>query len=438
MGGMKVFVEDVNHELKKQYVKDVIKTVIAFANTSGGKIYIGIDDSGSIIGLDEPDDELLKLTNAVRDSIAPDITPFTSSVYEEYQSKKVIVYNVQKGTSCPYYLSSKGLRPEGVYVRQGASSVPASQSAIIKMIKETDGDSYEELRSLIQELTFNVLTDEFKKVGLGFEEPQKRTLGIVGGDGLYTNLGLLLSDQCNHSIKAAVFDGTSKNRFLDRYEFEGSVIKQMREVFAFVDRYNRTQSRIEGIERKDLREYPEEALREALLNSIVHKDYGFGSSTLVSVFDDRIEILTIGGLVKGLTKDDIMIGTSLLRNKNLANVFYRMKWIEAYGTGILKIREAYEKHDLKPLIEITDNAFKVTLPAIKMQKKQTFKPLSLNENKVLETFKSSEYIKRLDVEQILEVSQPMAVKVLRGLLDKNLIEKVGSGKNVVYKLSRND
>jgi len=433
-----VFVEDVNHELKKQYVKDVIKTVIAFANTSGGKIYIGIDDSGSIIGLDEPDDELLKLTNAVRDSIAPDITPFTSSVYEEYQSKKVIVYNVQKGTSCPYYLSSKGLRPEGVYVRQGASSVPASQSAIIKMIKETDGDSYEELRSLIQELTFNVLTDEFKKVGLGFEEPQKRTLGIVGGDGLYTNLGLLLSDQCNHSIKAAVFDGTSKNRFLDRYEFEGSVIKQMREVFAFVDRYNRTQSRIEGIERKDLREYPEEALREALLNSIVHKDYGFGSSTLVSVFDDRIEILTIGGLVKGLTKDDIMIGTSLLRNKNLANVFYRMKWIEAYGTGILKIREAYEKHDLKPLIEITDNAFKVTLPAIKMQKKQTFKPLSLNENKVLETFKSSEYIKRLDVEQILEVSQPMAVKVLRGLLDKNLIEKVGSGKNVVYKLSRND
>ena len=433
-----MFVEDVNHELKKQYVKDVIKTVIAFANTSGGKIYIGIDDSGSIIGLDEPDDELLKLTNAVRDSIAPDITPFTSSVYEEYQSKKVIVYNVQKGTSCPYYLSSKGLRPEGVYVRQGASSVPASQSAIIKMIKETDGDSYEELRSLIQELTFNVLTDEFKKVGLGFEEPQKRTLGIVGGDGLYTNLGLLLSDQCNHSIKAAVFDGTSKNRFLDRYEFEGSVIKQMREVFAFVDRYNRTQSRIEGIERKDLREYPEEALREALLNSIVHKDYGFGSSTLVSVFDDRIEILTIGGLVKGLTKDDIMIGTSLLRNKNLANVFYRMKWIEAYGTGILKIREAYEKHDLKPLIEITDNAFKVTLPAIKMQKKQTFKPLSLNENKVLETFKSSEYIKRLDVEQILEVSQPMAVKVLRGLLDKNLIEKVGSGKNVVYKLSRND
>ncbi|WP_255812977.1 RNA-binding domain-containing protein [Acidaminobacter sp. JC074] len=430
-----MFAEDLNNEFKRKYVKELAKTVVAFANTNGGKIFLGIDDSGDIVGLDKPDDELLKLTNTIRDSISPDVTPFISSKFENYDDKKVIVCSVQKGSACPYYLTSKGLRPEGVYVRQGASSVPASQSTILKMIKETDGDSYEELRSLNQELTFNYLKSEFEKNDLYFEEPQKKTLGIIGDDGLYTNLALLLSDQCNHSIKAAVFEGTSKNHFLDRYEFEGSVMKQMREVYAFVDRYNRTQSRFEGIDRIDLREYPEEALREALLNSIVHKDYGFGASTLVSVFDDRIEILTIGGLVKGLTKNDIMIGTSLLRNRKLANVFYRIKWIEAYGTGILKIKEAYDDYKSKPDITITDNAFKVTLPAIKLLDKEAKKSLSLSEQKVLDMLSSSEYVKRSEVQRVLEISQPMAVKVIRGLLDKEVIEKVGSGKNVVYKLS---
>jgi len=430
----KLLLEDLNHEFKKIFIKDIVKTVIAFANTGGGKIYIGIDDSGQVVGLDNPDNDLLKLTNAVRDSISPDITAFTTSEFEVRQGKKIIVYTVQKGTSCPYYLSSKGLRPEGVYIRQGASSVPASQSAIVRMIKETDGDSYEELRSLNQDLTFNTLIAEFNTKGLQLAEPQKRTLGIVGEDGLYTNLAFLLSDQCNHSIKAAVFEGTSKNLFLDRYEFDGSLIKQMRDILSFIDRYNRTQSRVDGLDRIDLREYPEEALREALLNSIVHKDYGFSSSTLVSVFDDRVEILTIGGLVKGLTKNDIMIGTSLLRNKNLANIFYRLKWIEAYGTGILKIKESYEKYDYNPTIEITDNAFKVTLPAIKMTSKGNKVRINLNESKILELFRTVDYIKRLEVQNELSISQPMAVKLLKSLIEKNKIERIGSGKNTVYKL----
>lgn len=427
-----MFIEDINHELKKQYVKEVIKTVIAFANTSGGKIYIGVNDSGEIVGLDQPDEELLKLTNAVRDNIRPDITPFTSSEFEIHDNKKIIIYHVQKGSLSPYYLSAKGLRPEGVYVRQGASSVPASQATILKMIRETDGDSYEELRSLNQSLTFETVKMEFERVMMNFEAPQMKTLGIVGEDGLYTNLGFLLSDQCKHTIKAAVFSGTSKRNFLDRYEFEGSLLKQMREVYAFVDRYNRTQSRVVGIERIDLREYPEDALREAILNAIVHKDYGFGSSTLISVFDDRIEILTIGGLVRGLTKNDIMIGTSLLRNKKLANVFYRIKWIEAYGTGILKINEAYEKYDTKPKIEITDNAFKVTLPAIKMLESVKDTTLNLSEKKIMDMFQKAQTIKRLDVQMALDISQPMAVKLLKGLLNKGLIEKKGSGKNIVY------
>lgn len=431
-----MFIEDLNHEFKKQYVKDIIKTVVAFGNTNGGKIYIGIDDTGTVLGVDGPDQELLKLTNAVRDGIKPDISPYTSSSYEEIKGKKVIVYKVQKGTACPYYLTAKGLRPEGVYVRQGASSVPASRFAILKMIKETYGDSYEELRSLNQQLTFDDLSKEFKKANTLIEEPQMKTLEIIGEEDLYTNLGLLLSDQCKHSIKVAVFEGSSRNQFRDRYEFDGSVMKQMREVYSFVDRYNRTQSRVEGLDRIDIREYPESALREALLNSIVHKDYEFSSSTLVSVFDDRIEILTVGGLVKGLTKDDIMIGTSILRNKNLANVFYRLKWIEAYGTGILKIKESYEEYDLEPCIEITDNAFKITLPAIKItpKKKKVQYSYNANEKKVLEMIMNYKTIKRSDVQERLNISQPMAIKILKSLLDKNAIIRIGSGKNIMYEV----
>jgi len=428
--------EGMKLELKKQFVKDLAKTVVAFGNTNGGKIYIGIDDNGKVVGIDNPDQELLKLTNTVRDGIRPDITPFTSGFFENIEGKDVIVFEVQKGTASPYYLTSKGIRPEGVYIRQGSSSVPASRSAIIKMIKETDGDSYEETRSLDQDLTYNTLRDEFHRADIKLEIPQMKTLKIIGEDDLYTNLGLLLSDQCPHSIKAAVFEGTGKNKFKDRYEFSGSVIKQMREIYAFVDRYNRTQSTVDGLDRIDIREYPETAVREALLNSIIHKDYAYGSSTLVSIFDDRIEILSVGGLMKGLTREDIMIGTSILRNRNLANIFYRLKWIEAFGTGILKIQEAYENHGLEPKFEITDNAFKLTLPAMRLLEKKEKDSLQLNssEQKITEMFEMEKFIKRLDIEQKLSISQPMAVKLLRGLIEKKIIEKVGNGKNTKYRI----
>ncbi len=420
------------------YRENFIKTVVAFANTSGGRIYIGIDDIGEVVGIDNPDNELLKLTNAVRDSIKPDVTPFTSSFYEVRDGKSVIIYEVQKGTASPYYLSAKGIRPEGVYIRQGASSVPASESHILKMIKETDGDSYEDLRSLNQDLSFETLKREFDKAGIVLEKPQMKTLNIIDEDDLYTNLGLLLSDQCPYTTKAAVFEGESKNQFKDRFEFEGSLIRQMREIYDFLDRYNRTRSSFNSLERIDVREYPETAIREALLNSIVHKDYSYGSSTLISVFDHRIEILTVGGLVRGLTKEDIMIGTSILRNKNLANVFYRLKWIEAYGTGILKIKEAYNAFDVEPIFEITDNAFKVTLPAIAIhsQGKNSDAKYSEHELKIIEMLKTGRAVKRKEVEQELKISQSMAVKILKGMLEKNIVKKIGTGKNVQYKFKK--
>lgn len=431
-----MFKESIHLELKKEYVKDILKTVIAFANTSGGKIYIGIDDDGKVLGVQRLDPDILKLSNSIRDSIKPDITLFASILVEKIDGKDVIVVDVQKGASSPYYLTDKGIRPSGVYVRQGASSVPATDAAILKMIRDTDGDNFEELRSLNQNLDFDFLKKEFEDANIKFEHSQMRTFNIIDEYGLYTNLGLLLSEQCPHTIKAAVFEGSTKEIFKDRFEFSGSLLKQMKDVYSFLNRYNRTNSEITGLKRTDTREYPEIALREALLNSIVHKEYSYSSSTLISVFDDKIEIVTIGGLTKGLSEDDIMLGVSILRNRNLANIFYRLKLIEAYGTGIPKIIESYNEYNVKPKIEISSNAFKITLPNTLKKKSisKLEKNLSDKEYLIVNMLKENEYIKRTDIEKNLSISSSMAIKLLRNMVENSIIEKLGKGKNVIYRL----
>lgn len=428
--------EGLNVEFKRQFTKEIIKTVVAFINTNGGKIYIGIEDDGTLIGIDNSDKVLLTLTNSIRDSIKPDVTLFTSCEIENRDGKKVIVVDVQKGVAAPYYLSEKGIRPSGVYVRQGASSVPATDAAILKMIRDSDGENFEELRSLIQELDFYTLKKEFNEASIKLEDSQMKTLHIIDDSGLYTNLGLLLSEQCQHTIKVAVYEGCSKEIFKDRYEFSGSIMKQMKDVYDFLDRYNRTHSEVTGIIRKDTREYPEVAIREALLNAIVHKDYAFSGSTLISIFDDRIEFVTIGGLVRGINEDDILLGVSISRNKNLARIFYQLKWIEAYGTGILKTIESYERFGLKPNIEISSNAFKITLPntSIISQKKNGYTHLNEKEMVIITMFDKSETISRIDVERELSISQPTAINLLKKLLDKSIITRFGNGKNTLYRL----
>ena len=162
------FQENETTEFKEIVVEDIKKEVIAFANSGGGTLYIGIRDDGEIIGVEKTNEEMLKISNMIRDSIKPDVTMFVHYDTEEQDGKKIIVINVQRGTERPYYIAKKGLRPEGVYIRQGTSSVPATDTAIRHMIKETDGDSFEEMRSLEQNLTFQSVKKEFALRNLEF------------------------------------------------------------------------------------------------------------------------------------------------------------------------------------------------------------------------------------------------------------------------------
>ena len=429
------FVESKLVELKETIVDDIKKEVIAFINSEGGNLYVGVADDGHVIGLDDPQSDMLRLTNMIRDTIKPDATMFVECQIEKIDTKDFVRVQVQKGTHAPYYLVGKGIRPEGVFVRQGTSSVPASEDAIRRMIKESDGDCFETMRSLNQDLSFETLTEECSGRDIVLGAPQMVSLGIKTPDGVYTNLGLLLSDQCTHTIKTALFSGVKKEQFQDRKEFSGSILQQMNDAYAFIDLNNKKKSTFSGLHRIDQRDYPEIAVREALLNSLVHREYSFSSSTLISIFYDRIEFVSLGGLVKGLTLKDIMLGISQCRNEKLAAVFYRLQLIEAYGTGIPKIIESYEGCSCQPKIESSDNAFKITLPN-RNQDLAYLPETTKSERAVLAFAGEKGKLQRIDVEEKLGVSRSRANHILKQLLDKGMLKPVGNGRNRQYIISK--
>ena len=430
------FQESETLELKEIVVEDIKKEIIAFANSAGGTLYVGVADDGNIVGVENPDMVIQQISNMVRDSIKPDITMFTRYAAKNVEGKQIVAVEIQRGTERPYYLAKKGLRPEGVYVRQGTSSVPATSTAIRRMIKDTDGDSFEAMRSLEQNLTFQATEKEFALRDLAFGISQMKTLGILNTDGIYTNLGLLLSEQCAHTVKAAVFEGINQSIFRDRQEFTGSLLQQMNEVYEYIDRRNQVHSTFDKLRRIDTRDYPEVAIREALLNSLVHRDYSFSASTLISVYDDRIEFTSIGGLPAGVSLDDIMLGLSVCRNPKLANVFYRLELIEAYGTGMKKIMGAYENSNKKPVIETTDNAFKIILPNLNedVGSLPVADAGSDAERQVLEFIKKNGSISRKETETAVNLKQTAAGRLLSKMIQKKLIVQIGQGKNTKYRL----
>lgn len=438
-------------ELKEVVVDDIKKEIIAFANCDGGKLYIGVRDDGTVIGLDNADSISLQISNMVRDAIKPDITMFLHYETIVENGKNVVAVDIQRGTDRPYYLAKKGMRPEGVYVRQGYSSVPATDTAIRRMIKETDGDRFEAMRCLNQDLTFEATKKEFELRKTDFEPQQMRTLKLIDQDGLYSNLALLLSDQCVHTIKVAVFQGTDQTIFKDRREFTGSLMQQMNEVYDFIDFRNQIRATIEKLYRVDVRDYPEVAVREALLNLLVHRDYSFSASAFISIYEDRIEFVSIGGLMPGIDLEDVMVGISVCRNQDLANVFYRLHLIEAYGTGMGKIMKAYESMPVKPAIETTKNAFKIILPNINAKYEtenatvktksgtpvtvHTEKELSDEEEKILEYARKHGAITKNDVIGLLEVSASTAARVIRKMVKTNLLEQKGKARNTHYTIA---
>lgn len=426
--------ETENIEFKSQVTDDIYKEVIAFANTDGGVIYIGFDDNGNAIGIDNVDETYTRITNGIRDAIQPDVTMFIKYTLQE---NKVVKISVSEGSYKPYYLKSKGLKPSGVYIRQGASSAQASPEQIRQLIKESDGDVYELMRSVEQDLTFNRAEIAFKKYNVEFSEEKYRVLGITdNSDSLYTNLAQIISDQCAHTTKVAVFGNYTKTEFRDSKEFSGSIFEQLDEVFSYLMLCNKTTATFKGLERIERADYPEEALREALLNAIVHRDYSFSGSIIINVNENEMEFISIGGLLPGLSPDDIRSGISQPRNKKLAEIFHRLHLIESYGTGIRKIYSLYNDHSVHPRIEVTSNTFKIVLPNMNsitnIDPIKNIDTITPQMQKVIDYINGNGQISDGEIEKLLHIKGTRRYNLVKEMESKGLIIISGRGSNKRY------
>jgi ATP-dependent DNA helicase RecG len=427
--------ESFKVELKREINADFKKEIIAFANSDGGEIYIGVEDDGTIVGVEDKEDTMERIGNMIRDGIKPDLTAYTSIEALEDHQKTIIKVTILRGTKRPYHLIEKGLKPSGVFLRHGISSVPATDEIIRQMLRESDGVTFDKSRSVNQDLTFDYTQKYFKENNLTFNESNKRTLGLIDLDGYYTNVALLLSEQCEHSIKCAVYEGCGKTHFKARKAFYGSILKQMDEAYEFLTLNNNLNSTFDKLKRIDHPDYPPYALREALLNAIVHRDYDYSGSILINIFDDRIEFVSIGGLVKGITITDILGGVSQPRNMVLANIFYRLELIESYGTGIGRILESYQNYVHKPAFTAAPASFVVTLPKTTNIANLIATDTLAKEEKVLKLIEAKGEITRKDVENLLGCSKLPAINVLNKLLEQGKIIKSGAARTTKYQLS---
>lgn len=406
----------------------------------GGVIYVGIDDEGKVAGFDDVDDTYTRITNGIRDAILPDVTMF---IKYGLQDGQVICIEVGEGSYKPYYLKSKGIRPAGVFIRQGTSSVQAPPEQIRQMIKYTDGDIFEAMRSMEQELSFMSASEAFARYEVAFDEDKYLALGLRNiHDDLYTNLAWILSDQCRHTTKIAVFADKANTVFRDNREFGGSIFRQLDDIYSYLMLCNRTVSTFKGLERIEKQDYPEEALREALLNALVHRDYSFSGSIIINVNESCMEFISIGGLLQGLSAEDIRSGISQPRNRNLAEIFHRLKLIESYGTGIRKIFQLYSECGAQPKIAVTPNTFKLILPNRNMEAvvdesvraQDGHFSVTPQMKAVLDYLAEYGEMKEEELQELLNVKRTRAYLVARQMCEADLIVATGRGANKRYRL----
>ena len=423
--------ETENIEFKLQFTDELYKEVIAYANTDGGVIYIGIDNNGNAVGIDNVDENYTRITNGIRDAIMPDVTMFVKYTIQE---NRVVRITVGEGSYKPYYLKAKGLKPSGVFVRQGTSSVSASLEQIRAMIKESDGDTFESMRSMEQDLTFKSAKEAFKRYNIEFSKTKYRALGITTqADELYSNLALIISDQCTHTTKVAVFADEENTKFRDSKEFGGSIFEQLDNTYAYLTLCNKTVATFKGLERIEKVDYPEEALREALLNALVHRDYSFSGSIIINVNDKEMEFISIGGLLPGLSPDDIRSGISQPRNKNLADIFHRLHLIESYGTGIRKIYNLYANCSEQPRIDVTSNTFKIILPNMnRAMPKESETVVTAQMQKILDYIEENGQITELEIQELLGLKKTRAFILAKQMRDEGLIRVEGRGDSKKY------
>lgn len=245
-----MFIENEYIEFKRELTKEIKKEIVAFANSKGGTIFIGVEDDGKAVGLKNISKDMEALSGMIHEGIKSYLTPYTTIRPIKKDDKDIIELIVASAPNKPYYLADKGLKSSGVFVRHGNTSVPLSEEVIKQMIIEYR-DPFETNVSYIQDLHFTYLTKVFEEHGLKLDKRKYKALNLMDRNNYYTNLGLLVSDECPYTTKCAVFEGNSKTTFKDRKEFTGSIFKQIDEALHYLNLVNRIRAEIVGFKRVD-------------------------------------------------------------------------------------------------------------------------------------------------------------------------------------------
>lgn len=343
-------------EFKEDVGGSFLKTVSAFANYGGGSILFGVADDGRTVGLANPVASCLDIENRVNDAISP--RPDYS--LEVHEADSVVELRVRPGASKPYLYRSKA------YKRSDSATVEVDAVELTRLILEGRNTSFERLPAARQDLTFKALGEAMVgHVGIAtFNEDTLRTLELLSAEG-YNNAAAILADDGGFpGVDMARF-GESVSVILRRETLEGisaltefgAAARVFEELYCYEE--------VSGTVRRRVETIPLAAFREALANALVHRTWDVSARVRVSMYDDRVDVSSPGGLPAGISEEEYLSDmVSVRRNPILANVFYRLGLVEAFGTGILRIREAYAGSASRPRFDVRENSVTVTLPVL--------------------------------------------------------------------------
>ena len=411
--------ESKNLEFKESVTNTFLKTVSAFANYGTGKILFGVMDNGVVKGIENPEKVCLDIENRINDSL----DPVPEYILEINERTSVITLTVSEGLHKPYLYKAKAYR------RNDSATVPVDRLSLTRLILEGQNLSFEESVARNQELHFAVLERKLKTV-LHLENVTPDTLKMLelykDGEG-FTVAAELLADQNSFSGIDMIRFGDSINILLDRELHEReSILTQYDAALSMYRKYYQYEQ-INGSERETVILIPEAAYREAVANALVHRTWDVETNIHVEMFPDKIEITSPGGLPQGVTKEEYLRGgLSVLRNRIIGNLFFRLHLIERFGTGIRRIKESYKDNDRKPIFEVFENSIKIMLPVM-----DACNALTADENRIYLLIKR----KALPSSSLVEETgfgKTKVVSILRRLMDKGYVQSVGNGRGTKY------
>lgn len=417
--------ENMSLEFKEIMTNSLMKTISAYANYHDGKIIIGVKDDGTIIGVEDTQATRLSLENAINDNI----TPRPDYEIREIQvgHLKIIELEVRRGKNVPYLYKGQAYR------RMDTATTQVDENELFNLMLRKRNLTYDAADSSHQELEFKTL-EQFLQENLGITQFDKNiliTLGLIKS-GKFNIAAELLSDQNTHANASLdiVRFGTTTSIILDRNRLDNlSVLTQYQRAVEMFQLYYKPFQIIEGFERVSRERIPDAAFREAVANAIVHRDYRIGGSIQIAMFSDRIDITSPGGLPNGLTIENYLNDlVSMPRNPILANVFYRLGIIELFGTGVLRIKDAYAGTGEKPIFKIDESRIRIILPVLHMPEKMS------DEDRVLSYLARYQEISRSEVEKRIGLSRSQSYELLSKLVKTGKIKRVGSGPATKYQL----